>query len=53
MAGVVIECDDTAAAELWRPHSYVKQCTNCIRITLAEARERGGVACKICGGSCR
>jgi len=28
-------------------------CTkNCIEITLSEAKRRGGVPCKVCGGSC-
>ena len=28
-------------------------CTkNCIEITISEARRRGGVPCKVCGGSC-
>ena len=26
--------------------------SNCIRIPLSEARQRGGVACKMCGGTC-
>lgn len=31
-----------------------KACTkNCIEIKLSEAKERGGVACKNCGGTCR
>ncbi|REJ85758.1 MAG: hypothetical protein DWQ36_08245 [Acidobacteria bacterium] len=30
------------------------RCTrNCIEVTASEARRRGGVACKVCGGSCR
>ena len=30
------------------------RCTrNCIVITLADAKARGGVPCKICGGTCR
>lgn len=32
---------------------YAKACTrNCITTTLADAKERGGVACKVCGGTC-
>jgi hypothetical protein len=32
---------------------WAKKCTqNCIRISLSEARRRGGVACKVCGGTC-
>jgi hypothetical protein len=34
--------------------SAAKRCTrNCIDIPLSDAKARGGVACKICGGSCR
>lgn len=34
--------------------AWAKRCTdNCITITRAEAVSRGGVACKVCGGSCR
>jgi hypothetical protein len=30
------------------------RCTrNCIEVTRSEARRRGGVACKVCGGACR
>lgn len=33
--------------------SAAKRCTvNCITVTRAEAKRRGGVPCKICGGSC-
>src|SRR5436853_1577204 len=33
--------------------SAAKRCTkNCITTTLADAKARGGVACKICGGTC-
>ena len=32
---------------------WARRCTkNCIRISLSEARRRGGVACKVCGGTC-
>ena len=31
-----------------------KRCTaNCISISISDAKARGGVACKICGGSCQ
>jgi hypothetical protein len=31
-----------------------KRCTrNCIDLPVSEAKARGGVPCKICGGSCR
>jgi hypothetical protein len=34
--------------------SAAKRCTsNCIDIPRSEAKKRGGVACKICGGTCR
>jgi hypothetical protein len=33
--------------------TWAKRCTkNCIKIKLSEAKERGGVACKSCGGTC-
>jgi len=33
--------------------SAAKRCTvNCIKISRDEAIRRGGVACKICGGTC-
>ena len=33
---------------------WAKKCTrNCIKITRAQAVERGGVACKVCDGVCR
>lgn len=33
--------------------SAAKRCTvNCITVTRAEAKRRGGVPCKICGGRC-
>src|SRR3977135_616152 len=33
--------------------SAAKRCTkNCIATTLADAKARGGVACKLCGGTC-
>jgi hypothetical protein len=33
--------------------SAAKRCTrNCVNVKLSEAKERGGVACKICGGTC-
>lgn len=36
-----------------RTCSAAKRCTrNCIDITHAEAKKRGGVPCKICGGTC-
>jgi hypothetical protein len=36
-----------------RTCSAAKRCTrNCIDITRAEAKTRGGVPCKICGGTC-
>jgi len=29
------------------------KCTrNCIEVAKSEARRRGGIACKVCGGSC-
>ena len=32
---------------------YAKVCTsNCIRVPLSEAKRRGGVPCKVCGGAC-
>jgi hypothetical protein len=32
---------------------WAKKCTsNCVKISREEAIRRGGVACKICGGSC-
>jgi hypothetical protein len=32
---------------------WARKCTkNCIVISAAEARKRGGVPCKVCGGSC-
>lgn len=32
---------------------HAKACTrNCIVIPLSEAKRRGGVACKVCGGTC-
>lgn len=34
--------------------TWAKRCTrNCISIPLSEAKRRGGVPCKVCGGSCR
>jgi len=34
--------------------SAAKRCTkSCINTTLADALQRGGVACKLCGGACR
>lgn len=34
--------------------TWAKRCTdNCITITKAEAISRGGVACKVCGGTCQ
>jgi hypothetical protein len=33
--------------------SAAKRCTrNCIDVPLSDAKRRGGVACKICGGTC-
>jgi hypothetical protein len=33
---------------------YAKQCTkNCIEIKKSEAVAKGGVVCKICGGTCK
>ena len=33
--------------------SAARRCTaNCISISRSEAKKRGGIACKICGGSC-
>lgn len=29
--------------------SAAKRCTHCIEITRKEAKDRGGVACKLCG----
>ena len=32
---------------------HAKACTkNCVVISLSEAKRRGGVPCKVCGGSC-
>ena len=32
---------------------WAKKCTaNCVKISREEAIRRGGVACKICGGTC-
>jgi hypothetical protein len=32
---------------------WAKKCTkNCIKVKKAEAKSRGGVACKVCRGSC-
>lgn len=32
---------------------WAVRCTkNCISVTLEEAKRRGGVACKVCGGLC-
>ena len=32
---------------------HAKACTkNCIVISLSESKRRGGVACKVCGGTC-
>jgi len=34
--------------------TWAKKCTsNCIQIQKSEALRRGGVACKICGGTCQ
>jgi len=34
--------------------SAAKRCTrNCITTTLRDAKARGGVACKLCGGTCK
>jgi hypothetical protein len=34
--------------------TWAKKCTvNCVKITRSEAIRRGGVPCKVCGGSCR
>lgn len=34
--------------------TWAKRCTrNCITTTLADAQARGGVACKVCGGTCK
>jgi len=36
-----------------RTCSLAKRCTtNCIELTLSEAKARGGIACKVCGGTC-
>lgn len=33
--------------------TWAKRCTrNCVEVSRAVAIEKGGVACKICGGSC-
>jgi hypothetical protein len=33
--------------------TWAKRCTrNCITTTLADAKARGGVPCKVCGGTC-
>jgi hypothetical protein len=32
---------------------YARRCTaNCIEVPLSEAKKRGGVPCKVCGGTC-
>jgi uncharacterized membrane protein len=32
---------------------WAKKCTrNCIKIMKSEAKKRGGIPCKVCGGSC-
>jgi hypothetical protein len=32
---------------------WAKKCTvNCVNVTRSEAIRRGGVPCKVCGGSC-
>lgn len=37
-----------------RTCTWAKRCTqNCISMKKSEAIKRGGVACKVCGGSCR
>lgn len=37
-----------------RTCTWAKKCTeNCVTVTRAEAIKRGGVACKVCGGTCR
>jgi len=33
---------------------YAQRCTaNCIELLISEAKKRGGMPCKICGGTCR
>lgn len=33
---------------------WAKRCTaNCVDVRVSEAKRRGGLACKVCGGSCR
>ena len=37
-----------------RTCTWAKKCTtNCISITKSEAVDRGGVACKVCRGTCK
>lgn len=37
-----------------RTCSAAKRCTrNCVTTTLRDAKARGGVACKLCGGTCK
>ena len=32
---------------------HARRCTaNCIEVTISEAKKRGGVPCKVCGGTC-
>jgi hypothetical protein len=34
--------------------TWAKRCTvNCVNISISEAKKRGGIPCKVCGGSCR
>ncbi len=34
--------------------TWAKKCTvNCVNIPMSEAIRRGGVPCKVCGGTCR
>ncbi|MES1242919.1 MAG: hypothetical protein ABUT39_14990 [Acidobacteriota bacterium] len=33
-------------------HWALKCTRNCIEVSKSEAKRRGGVACKVCGGSC-
>lgn len=34
--------------------TWAVRCTrNCVEVSVSEAKRRGGIACKVCGGSCR
>ncbi|SRR6266571_242270 len=58
---VALAADDEMVAFNTKSHKYhclscqyaVKCTQNCIQIKLSEAIARGGVPCKVCGGSCK